>query len=225
MKKIQVALDGPSGSGKSSLAKRLSRDLGLYYIDTGALYRAVGLYLKECGVTPEDVSAIEAALADCRVSFDFVDGAQRTMLDGRDVSGLIRTPEIAQWASKTSALPAVRALLLSVQRDFARENSVIMDGRDIGTTILPDAPLKIFLTASAEERARRRLKELLEAGQEIDFETVLREQKERDHRDETREISPLRRAEDAVLVDTTALDFEESYLALRRVIEERMEKL
>ena len=222
MKKIQVALDGPSGSGKSSLAKRLSRDLGLYYIDTGALYRAVGLYLKESGVMPEDVSAIEAALADCRVSFDFVDGAQRTMLDGRDVSGLIRTPEIAQWASKTSALPAVRALLLSVQRDFARENSVIMDGRDIGTTILPDAPLKIFLTASAEARAERRLKELLEAGQEIDFETVLREQKERDHRDETREISPLRRAEDAVLVDTTELDFEESYLALRHLIEERM---
>lgn len=222
MKKIQVALDGPSGSGKSSLAKRLSKELGLYYIDTGALYRTVGLYLKESGVTPEDEPAIEKALADCRVSFDFVDGTQRTMLDGRDVSGLIRTPEIAQWASKTSALPAVRALLLSVQRDFARENSVIMDGRDIGTTILPDAPVKIFLTASAEERARRRLKELLEAGQEIDFETVLREQKERDHRDETRDISPLRRAEDAVLVDTSNLDFEESYLALRRVIEERM---
>ncbi len=225
MKTIQIALDGPSGSGKSTMARRISRELGFYYIDTGALYRAVGLFVKRRGIDPADEAAIEAALDACKVTFDFVDGAQRTMLDGEDVSQAIRVPEISQFASKTSAFPCVRALLLDVQRSFARGNSMIMDGRDIGTTVLPDAPIKIFLTASAEDRARRRFEELAARGEAVTYETVLREQKERDFRDETREISPLRRAEDAILVDTTGLSLEEGYQKLRRTIDSCLEAL
>ncbi len=160
-----------------------------------------------------------AALDACAVTFEFADGAQRTMLDGEDVSQAIRVPEISQIASKTSAFPCVRALLLDVQRAFASGNNMIMDGRDIGTTILPDAPIKIFLTASAEDRARRRFEELAARGEPVTYETVFREQKERDFRDETREISPLRRADDAMLVDTTGLSLEEGYLKLRRTID------
>lgn len=225
MKTIQIALDGPSGSGKSTMARRISRELGFYYIDTGALYRAVGLFIKRRGVDPSDEAAVAAALDACAVTFAFADGAQRTMLDGEDVSQAIRAPEISQIASKTSAFPCVRALLLDVQRAFARGNNIIMDGRDIGTTILPDAPVKIFLTASAEDRAMRRFHELAERGEPVTYEDVLREQKERDFRDENREVSPLRRADDALLVDTTGLSLEEGYLKLRRLIDQCLEEL
>lgn len=225
METIQIALDGPSGSGKSTMARRISRELGFYYIDTGALYRAVGLFVKRSGIDPADEAAVAAALDVCKVTFDFVDGVQRTMLGGEDVSQAIRTPEISQIASKTSAFPCVRALLLNVQRSFARGNNIIMDGRDIGTTILPDAPVKIFLTASAEDRAMRRFEELTARGEKITYETVLREQKERDARDETRDISPLRRADDAILVDTTGLSLEEGYQKLRKTIDNCLEAL
>lgn len=225
MKTIQIALDGPSGSGKSTMARRISCELGYYYIDTGALYRAVGLFIKRCGIDPTDEEAVAAALGQCKVTFTFSDGVQRTMLDGEDVSQAIRAPEISQFASRTSAFPCVRALLLDVQRAFARGNNIIMDGRDIGTTILPDAPVKIFLTASAEDRAMRRFHELAERGEPVTYEAVLREQKERDFRDENREISPLRRADDALLVDTTGLSLEEGYLKLRRVIDQCLEEL
>lgn len=225
MRTVQIALDGPSGSGKSTMAHRISRELGFYYIDTGALYRAVGLFVKRSGIDPTDEEAVARALEACKVSFDFVDGVQRTMLCGEDVSQEIRVPEISQIASQASALPCVRALLLDVQRTFARGNNIIMDGRDIGTTILPDAPVKIFLTASAEDRAMRRFQELTERGEVTDYETVLREQKERDFRDENRTVSPLRRAEDALLVDTTGLSLEEGYKKLRRVIDGCLEEL
>ena len=225
MKAIQIALDGPSGSGKSTMARRISRELGFFYIDTGALYRAVGLFIARRGVDPADENAVAAALADCRVSFDFAEGVQHTSLDGEDVSGLIRTPEISQYASKTSAFPCVRELLLEVQRDFARGHSIIMDGRDIGTVILPDAPVKIFLTATAEDRARRRCEELQARGENVSYEEVLRDQQERDWRDEHRAISPLRRAEDAILVDTTGLSLEEGYQKLRDVIDACLEEL
>lgn len=225
VKTIQIALDGPSGSGKSTMARRISRELGFYYIDTGALYRAVGLFIRQSGVDPSDEEAVAGALGACVVTFDFAESGQRTMLAGRDVSQAIRAPEISQIASKISALPCVRALLLDVQRAFARGNNIIMDGRDIGTTILPDAPVKLFLTASAEDRAMRRYHELVERGEAIDYETVLREQKERDFRDENREISPLRRADDAILVDTTGLSLEEGYQKLRGVIDRCLEEL
>lgn len=225
MKTIQIALDGPSGSGKSTMARRISRELGYYYIDTGALYRAVGLFVSRRGIDPSDEAAVAAALPDCRVSFDFVDGTQRTMLNGEDVSRAIRTPEISQFASRTSTFSCVRALLLDVQRAFARGNNIIMDGRDIGTTILPDAPIKVFLTATAEDRALRRFQELRERGEDVSYESVLREQQERDARDENREISPLRRAKDAILVDTTGLSLEEGYQKLRGTIDRCLEEL
>lgn len=225
MKPVQIALDGPSGSGKSTMARRISQELGFYYIDTGALYRAVGLFVKRCGVDPSDEAAVSAALNGCEVRFDFQNGVQRTMLKGEDVSGEIRTPEVSQLASRVSAFSAVRALLLDTQRTFASGNSVIMDGRDIGTTVLPDAAIKIFLTASAEDRAMRRFQELAARGEKTDYETVLREQRERDSRDENREISPLRRADDAILVDTTGLSLEEGYQKLRGVIDSCLEEL
>lgn len=225
MKTIQIALDGPSGSGKSTMARRISRELGYYYIDTGALYRAVGLFVSRRGIDPSDEAAVAAALPDCCVSFDFVNGTQRTMLNGEDVSQVIRTPKISQFASKTSTFSCVRALLLDVQRAFARGNNIIMDGRDIGTTILPDAPIKVFLTATAEDRALRRFQELRERGEDVSYESVLREQQERDARDENREISPLRRAKDAILVDTTGLSLEEGYQKLRGTIDRCLEEL
>ena len=225
MKTIQIALDGPSGSGKSTMARRISGELGYFYIDTGALYRAVGLFVKRCGADPEDEAAVAAVLEDCGVHFAFRDGVQHTFLGDEDVSDRIRTPEISQYASKTSAFACVRALLLEVQRDFARGNNIIMDGRDIGTTILPDAPIKIYLTATAEDRAMRRFLQLRESGQDASYEDVLRDQRERDFRDEHRAVSPLRRAEDAVLVDTTGLTLEEGYQKLRSIIDARLEEL
>ncbi len=225
MKTIQIALDGPSGSGKSTMARRVSRDLGYYYIDTGALYRAVGLFIRRRDIDPGDEPAVTAALEACAVSFRFIDGVQHTFLGDEDVSDQIRTPEISEYASRASALPCVRALLLEVQRAFARGNNIIMDGRDIGTTILPDAPIKIYLTASAEDRAMRRFGELLKRGETVTFAAVLQEQRERDWRDEHRAISPLQQAEDAILVDTTGLSVEEGYQKLRGIIAARLEEL
>ena len=223
--KVNIALDGPSGSGKSTMAKRISKQLGFYYIDTGALYRAVGLFILREGIDPQDDEAVSAALPCARISFCFEDGAQHTYLNGEDVSQSIRTPEISDYASKSSALPCVREKLLALQRDFAAENDLIMDGRDIGTTVLPDAQIKIYLTASAPDRAQRRYEEMLERGEQAQYETVLRDIIERDERDMNRPISPLRKAEDAVVVDTSGLELEEGYGKLMHTILSLMEAL
>ena len=218
-----IAIDGPSGAGKSSLARRCAAELGFLYVDTGAIYRTVGLAALRRGVDRKDEAQVAAILPELDIALRYEDGEQRMFLNGEDVSREIRLPEISICASDVSALAAVRAFLLEMQRKLARENNVIMDGRDIGTVVLPDAPLKIYLTASAEARAERRMKELLAKGVEADFDEVLRDIRYRDEQDMNREVAPLRRAEDAVLVDTTEIDFEESFRLLCRIIRERME--
>ncbi len=219
MKNINIAIDGPAGAGKSTIAKMVSAKLGYIYVDTGALYRTVALYITENNIADDD---IEKSLANANVSLGFVDGAQRVFLGDRDVSDLIRTPEISMAASRTSAIPAVRAYLFETQQKIARENNIIMDGRDIGTVVLPNADVKIFLTASAEERANRRYKELAEKPGCPPYEEILQDIIKRDYADMHREISPLKQAEDAVLVDTTKLSLEESAEAIVRVIESKI---
>lgn len=220
MKTINIAIDGPAGAGKSTIAKMVSAQLGYIYVDTGALYRTVALYLAENNVSDEDIAA---SLKNADVSLKFVDGGQRVYLGGRDVTGLIRTPEISMAASRTSAIPAVREYLFETQKKIARENNVIMDGRDIGTVVLPDADVKIFLTASAEERANRRFRELSEKPDCPTYEEILKDIIERDRNDMNRSTSPLKQAEDAVLVDTTKLDLEESAAEITRIIREKLD--
>ena len=215
---INIAIDGPAGAGKSTIAKMVSVKLGYIYVDTGALYRAIALYIKENAIADED---IENSLPDADVSLRFVDGAQRVYLGDRDVSGLIRTNEISMEASRTSSIPAVRAYLFETQQKIARENNIIMDGRDIGTVILPNADVKIFLTASAEERANRRFRELSEKPDCPPYEVILKDIIQRDYQDMNRETSPLRQAEDAILVDTTSLNLEESAEEILRIIREK----
>ncbi len=219
MKNINIAIDGPAGAGKSTIAKMVSAKLGYIYVDTGALYRTVALYITENNIADDDIGK---SLANANVSLGFVDGAQRVFLGDRDVSDLIRTPEISMAASRTSAIPAVRAYLFETQQKIARENNIIMDGRDIGTVVLPNADVKIFLTASAEERANRRYKELAEKPGCPPYEEILQDIIKRDYADMHREISPLKQAEDAVLVDTTELNLEESAEAIVRVIESKI---
>ncbi len=223
MKNFAVAIDGPSGAGKSSLARRCAQELGFLYVDTGAIYRTVGLAALRRGIDRKDEAQVAAILPELDIALRYEDGEQRMFLNGEDVSREIRLPEISLCASDVSAHATVRDYLMETQRRLARENRVIMDGRDIGTVVLPDAPLKIYLTASAEARAERRMKELAAKGVEQSFEEVLREIVQRDEQDMSREVAPLRRAEDAVLVDTTEIDFEESFRLLCRIIRERME--
>ena len=218
MKNINIAIDGPAGAGKSTIAKMVSAKLGYIYVDTGALYRTIALFITENKIADED---IEKALENADVSLKFIDGAQRVFLGDRDVSDLIRTPEISMAASRTSAIPAVRKYLFGTQQKIAAENNVIMDGRDIGTVVLPNADVKIFLTASAEERANRRFKELSEKPNCPCYEEILSDIIERDHQDMTREVSPLKQAEDAVLVDTTELNLEQSADAIVKIINEK----
>ena len=218
MKNINIAIDGPAGAGKSTIAKMVSKKLGYIYVDTGALYRTIALFITENHIPDEE---IEASLEKADVSLRFIDGVQRVFLGDRDVSDMIRTPEISMAASRTSAIPAVRKYLFGTQQKIAAENNVIMDGRDIGTVVLPNADVKIFLTASAEERANRRFKELSEKPNCPCYEEILSDIIERDHQDMTREVSPLKQAEDAVLVDTTKLDLEQSAEAIIRVINEK----
>lgn len=220
MNTINIAIDGPAGAGKSTIAKMVSAQLGYIYVDTGALYRAVALYLTENNIADEDIAD---SLKNADVSLKFVDGKQCVYLDGRDVSGLIRTPEISMEASRTSAIPEVREYLFETQKKIARENNVIMDGRDIGTVVLPDADVKIFLTASAEERAKRRFRELSEKPGCPSYEEILKDIIERDYNDMNRKTSPLKQAEDAVLVDTTKLDLEESASEITRIIREKLD--
>ena len=222
MSTIRIAVDGPSGAGKSTLARAAAAALGFLYVDTGAIYRTVGLSVRYRGVDPGDEAAVAEMLPPLRIELRYDgEGGQRMLLNGRDVTGEIRLPEISRYASAVSALPVVRAYLMETQRDLARKHDVIMDGRDIGTVVLPDAEVKVFLTASAQTRAERRCRELEERGTPQPFEEVLRDIEDRDFRDTHREAAPLRRAEDAALLDTSALDFRQSLEALLEIIRER----
>ena len=223
-KHYAVAVDGPSGAGKSTLAKAVARELRIMYVDTGAIYRVIGLAAFRKGVEPKDVAAVTAMLPELEIGMKHGDdGLQRMYLNGEDVTGDIRLPEISMYASAVSALPPVRAFLLEMQRKLAREQSVIMDGRDIGTVVLPDAEVKIFLTASPEIRARRRFLELEQRGTPKPYDEVLAELRERDYNDSHRDIAPLAQAEDAALVDTSDLDFEQSKQLLLKTIREKVD--
>ena len=212
---VNIAIDGPAGAGKSTVARGAAKALGYIYVDTGALYRTVALYVLQNGHNVHDSERVKAALADIRIELKFVGGVQRVYLNGRDVSEEIRTPEVSMGASAVAALPCVREFLFEQQRRIAREKNCIMDGRDIGTVVLPDAQVKVFLTASAEERARRRYRE------DVLFEEVLRDVQERDYNDSHRAVAPLKQAEDAVLLDTTGITLEESVSRLIQCIKER----
>ena len=219
-----IAIDGPAGAGKSTLAQRAAKELGFLYVDTGAIYRTVALKTLRAGADPENQDQVIPLLDQMDVQMKYgSDGEQRMYLDGEDVSVAIREHQVSGLASKVSAIPAVRAFLLDFQRKQARENNVLMDGRDIGTVVLPNADVKIFLTAAAESRARRRLLELERRGQTTDFETVLRDIVQRDEQDRNRPIAPLRQAEDAVLLDTTNLNLEESLQAMLSIIKEKID--
>lgn len=225
MKYRSVAIDGPSGAGKSTLAKRLAGELHFLYVDTGAIYRTVGLCVRKNGVDPDDAIGVTELLPEIRIRLAYgEDGLQRMYLNSEDVTEEIRCNEISAYASKVSAIPAVRDFLLDMQRSLARGNDVIMDGRDIGTVVLPDADLKIFLTASAEDRAGRRYRELLERGQDVELEQILKDVRERDARDINRSVAPLKQAKDAIAVDTTGKSLEESFCILLELLREHLKK-
>lgn len=215
-----VAIDGPAGAGKSTLAKKLAALFGFVYVDTGALYRSVGLYATENGIETTNIEGVTALLPKIDLDIRFIDGTQHIFLNGSDVSEAIRRPEMSMAASNVSAIPSVRSFLLDLQRSFGKKYSIIMDGRDIGTVVFPNADLKIFLTASPEDRARRRYEEQLARGFEVEYNDVLADVITRDRNDSTRAIAPLKQADDAVLVDTTGFEFEESFNRLSKIIKE-----
>ena len=224
MQERSIAIDGPAGAGKSTLARALARELGYLYVDTGAIYRTVALRAREAGADPADPAQVEPLLNQLDIGMGYgEDGTQRMYLSGRDVTETIRENDISRMASQAAALPAVRAFLLEFQRQQARDHDVVMDGRDIGTVVLPQAGVKIFLTASPEARARRRTLELRQRGQEADYDKILAEIIARDRQDRTRPVAPLRQAEDALLLDTTNLDLKGSLEALRNLVRERLE--
>ncbi|MBQ7397283.1 MAG: (d)CMP kinase [Clostridia bacterium] len=222
---IQIAIDGPSGAGKSTVAKALAKKLGIVYVDTGALYRTIGYAAVSHGISTKDALALEALLPDIHIDVKYENGVQCVYLNGENLGDRIRRPEISMAASDVSAIPAVRAFLLDTQRDIARRNSVVMDGRDIGTVILPDADVKVFMVASAEARALRRTKELEEKGMPANYEDVLREMKERDAQDSGRAIAPAIPAPDAIHLDNSGMSVEESVDAVIKLIEPHMDKL
>lgn len=217
-----IAIDGPAGAGKSTIAKILAKELQLIYVDTGALYRAVGYYTTGRGIASDDTEGVTAALADLTVELRYVEGVQRVFVNNEDVSDYIRTPAISMAASAVSAIPAVRAFLLNTQRSIAAQNNVVMDGRDIGTVILPDAKVKIFLTASPESRATRRFAELQEKGDPATYDEVLADMKERDYNDSHRATAPLKQADDAVLVDTSGETLEQSVTRIKAVVQAKL---
>lgn len=224
MNRISIAIDGPGGAGKSTVAKALAGKYGFAYVDTGAIYRTIGLAVLRAGASPTDEDQVEPVLRSSSVDLDYDEtGLQHMLLNGEDVSREIRLPEISSYASKVSAHPAVRAALLELQREQARKRSVVMDGRDIGTVVLPDATLKVFLTASPEVRAQRRYDELKQRGTPQPYEEVFREMQERDLRDTTRAAAPLKPAPDAVTVDTSELNFEEVITKLSRMVEGKLQ--
>ncbi len=221
---INIAIDGPSGAGKSTLSRKLAERLNYIYVDTGALYRTVGLYILRKKIDPSDVEKVEAALPEIEVSLRYINGEQYVYLNGEDVSSDIRIHEVSQYASLVSAVPAVRRFLFETQRRLAEEHDVIMDGRDIGTVVLPDAEVKIFLTASAEVRAQRRYNELLERGQQVSYKQVLADVCRRDEQDMNRSVAPLKPAEDSVIVDTSDCSFDESLALLYQTVQERLRR-
>ena len=218
---MKIAIDGPSGAGKSTVAKALSKKLGIVYVDTGALYRTVGYFTRENGVDPKDADGVAALLPKINIEVKYENGTQKVYLNGEDLGDRIRQPDISMYASAVSAIPAVRAFLLDTQRDIANKNSVVMDGRDIGTVILPDAEVKIFMTASNEARAKRRYKELLEKGENVVYETVLAEMIERDNNDRNRSVAPAIPAEDAIHMDNSHMSIEENVDAIIAIIEKK----
>lgn len=219
---INIAIDGPAGAGKSTIARKLAANLGYIYVDTGALYRAVGVNAMRNGADTKNAEQVTASLSSAKVSLRFVDGEQRVFLGEEDVSLAIRTPEASMAASNVSAIPAVREFLFDLQRDIAKANNCIMDGRDIGTVVLPDAQVKVFLTASAEVRAKRRYDELLAKGMEADYNQVLEEMVQRDYQDSHRAIAPLKQADDATLVDTSGMNLEQVLEALETIVKEKI---
>lgn len=219
---FKIAIDGPSGAGKSTVAKALARELSCVYVDTGAMYRTIGLYVSRLGIDKNDSEAIINCLKDIKLDIVYKDGAQRMYLGDEDVSDLIRTQEISMYASKVSAIGEVRSFLIDLQRDFAKHSSVVMDGRDIGTVIFPDADVKIFLISSPESRARRRFKELSEKGENVNYEKILAETIERDTNDSTRAIAPAVAAPDAVILDNSELDIKETLDAALNIVREKI---
>jgi cytidylate kinase len=219
---INIAIDGPAGAGKSTIAKKVAAEKNYIYVDTGAMYRAMALYLLRSGIDREDAAAISAACGKPEITIEYRDGIQVVLLDGENVNEFLRTPRVSDMASRSSANPDVRAKLLELQKDLARRENVVMDGRDIGTVVLPDAQVKIFLTASVDVRADRRYRELIEKGEKADLDEIRAQIKERDERDMNRPISPLKQAEDAVLVDTSDMAIDEVVAAIMRIIEEKI---
>ncbi len=224
-KKISIAIDGPAGAGKSTIARQLAADLGYRYVDTGAIYRTVAYFMDLWGVSPKDVDGVNRYIDELTVGIEYDDqGLQHMIMNGMDVTNDIRTQEISQKASLISAHAVVREVLLDMQREMAKNYNVVMDGRDIGSVVLPKATVKIFLTASPEVRAQRRYKELLEKGQKAKYEQVLKEVQQRDYQDTHREIAPLKMCRDSVKVDTSEMNLEESVAAIREIVEEKLSK-
>ncbi len=224
-KKISVAIDGPAGAGKSTIARRLAGELGFRYVDTGAIYRTVAYFMDLWGVSPKDVDGVNRYIDELTVGIEYDDeGVQHMLMNGMDVTGEIRTPEISQKASLISAHAVVRDMLLDMQRNMAEEYDVVMDGRDIGSVVLPKATVKIFLTASPEVRAKRRYQELLEKGQKASYAQVLKDVQQRDYQDTHRDIAPLKMCRDSVKVDTSEMDLEQSVAAIRKIVEEKISR-
>lgn len=224
-KRYAVAIDGPGGAGKSTIARTIAREMGIIYVDTGAIYRSVGYHVFMKGKDPANAEEVIDLLSETKIEIAYgEDGLQRMYLNGEDVTEQIRLPEMSMYASHVSAIPEVRNFLMEMQRSMARTNSVVMDGRDIGTVVLPDAEVKIFLTADLEERAKRRFKELQAKGIQADLDQIREEMRQRDYRDSHRATAPLKAADDAIVVDTTSLDFDGSCRRIKEIIEERVGK-